>query len=169
MDLHAINDAAHSQLLASLATLRNCIESCPSDEWDKSHGDYPFSQVAFHALFYFDYYLSEGDEDFKAQAFHIQNKAVFADYEELEDRKAKNLYERPFLKRYCDHCAAKADDRLRGRSYEELAEACAYPWRNMSRLELFIYTARHTQHHAAQLGLRLQSITGQEMKWVSKG
>ena len=32
-----------------------------------------------------------------------------------------------------------------------------------------IFTARHIQHHAAQLGLRLQLRSGVEMRWKSSG
>jgi hypothetical protein len=40
---------------------------------------------------------------------------------------------------------------------------------NLALGELLIYITRHTQHHAAQLGLRVQQITGQELKWIRAG
>ena len=35
-----------------------------------------------------------------------------------------------------------------------------------TRAELSIQVTRHVQHHAAQLGLRVQLITGKELDWV---
>jgi hypothetical protein len=43
------------------------------------------------------------------------------------------------------------------------------PYKNMLLMELLIEIARHIQHHAAQLGLRIQQITGKELQWVNSG
>ena len=42
-------------------------------------------------------------------------------------------------------------------------------WKNMTKIERYLNSIRHIQHHAAQLGLRLQFITGKEMDWLSRG
>jgi hypothetical protein len=63
-----------NQMMAALATLNQCIQNCPDNEWHKSHNDAPVSQVLFHTLFYADFYLSPSENEFKSQLFH--NTAV---------------------------------------------------------------------------------------------
>jgi hypothetical protein len=105
--MHALKIIIQSQILASLATLGQCIENCPDHEWNETHHDAPFSQVLFHTLFFLDYYFSSDEIQFKNQVFHIQNKAMFRDYEELIDRKAENIYTRDEIKRYFQFCYEK--------------------------------------------------------------
>ncbi len=164
-----ITDIVDKQFGAALCTLKYCFDKCPVDEWQKTHGDYPFSQVVYHTLFYTDLYLSTSLEAFKAQAFHQLNPALFKDYEELSDRLPVNLYSKDECLSYLRHCtdtcalvlSDKDDDDLYGRPLlrPELG----------TRLELHLYSLRHIQHHAAQLGLRLQLITGKELPWFWTG
>ncbi len=158
-----------SQLTASLVTLENSMADCPEAEWNQSHGDAPFSQVVFHTLFYCDFYLSESESGFRNQPFHKDNLAFFGDYEEQEDKLPVRLYDRESLVRYLDYCKKKVKIVLDALSQDQLGEAAVMRRSIFSRMELFIYLTRHIQHHAAQLGLRVQLLTGKEMKWVSKG
>jgi hypothetical protein len=79
-----IQTSIERQMLASLATLKACIENCPKEQLNGKHKDYPFSQVAFHALFYCDYYLSGSKDEFFNQDFHMANESIFDDYESSE-------------------------------------------------------------------------------------
>ena len=156
-------------MLASLATLKGCIINCPKDQFNARHNDYPFSQVIFHAVFYCDYYLSKGEEEFFQQYFHKENKSTFDDYEELEDRLPTKLYTYDFLISYINHCKVKIENVFSKIGEEELSERPAIRKDLNSRMELFIYVIRHIQHHAAQLGLRIQMVTKEEMKWIKRG
>ncbi|HET7838379.1 MAG TPA: hypothetical protein VFL04_01380 [Rectinemataceae bacterium] len=158
-----------SQLLAGLAMLKDCIDRCPEKDWHEGHGDYPFSRVAFHALFDCDYHLSEGERELKAQPFHQANRAAFGDYEELEDRGTKGMYDRGFVQSYFEHCRGKVEAAIEGRTAAELLVPNSDVRGNMTKLERYVNTIRHLQHHAAQLGLRLQFLTGKEMDWVARG
>jgi len=155
------------QLEAALSTLGHAIDTCPDAEWQRDHGDAPFSQVVFHALFYADFYLGRDSLPFKDQPFHGSHKEVFADYEEMEDRKPLRLYEKEFCRSYLAHCLAKTEAMLEKETLESLAGGSGIDFRHCSRMELYIYDGRHIQHHAAQLGLRIQQITGAEMRWFS--
>ena len=158
-----------SQTFAALAMLKDCIDRCPEKDWLESHGDYPFSRVVFHALFDCDYHLSDNQEQFMGQAFHANNRESFGDYEELEDRSPRILHDRDFLRRYHEHCVEKVERGFATRTDEELLVPNADIRGNMTKLERAVNVVRHLQHHAAQLGLRLQFITGEEMEWVSRG
>ena len=158
-----------SQLLAGLYMLKDCIDRCPEKEWNEIHRDYPFSQVVFHTLFDCDYHLCDNDEDFKEQIFHRKNRESFDDYEELEDRIPQHLYERDFINRYYLHCREKVVSAIETKTYTDLTIPNADVRKNMTKLERYVNLIRHLQHHTAQLGLRLQLATGEEMDWIARG
>jgi len=156
-----------SQITASLDTLKYCIDACPDTEWQQSHEDAPFSQVVFHTIFYADFYLGRDSEPFKEQPFHISHKDIFRDYEELEDKMPLNLYEKQFCLDYLSHCRSKLKAMMGAETAESLAGESGIDFRKVSRAELYVYNMRHIQHHAAQLGLRNQIVTGKELPWFS--
>jgi hypothetical protein len=161
--MNNVINCAKNQMLASLTTLRQCIETCPDSAWNEIHGDAPFSQAVFHTLFCMDFYLSPDEANFKNQPFHTRHTAMFKDYEELEYKKPVQVYTLDEIKTYLEFCRQKimsldVDDALKISTHK-----------NFSFLELYIYITRHTQHHAAQLGLRIQQIIGKELKWFSSG
>lgn len=171
-ETQADNILAHgiaSQMLASLYTLKDCMDRCPHPEWQEKHKDYPFSQVVFHVLFDCDLSLCDELGDIKTQEFHKSNGVFFADYEELEDKPRKRLYERDFLEKYYEFCLCKIKAVLESQGNEALLIPKSDIYHNMTRSERYINAIRHIQHHTAQLGLRLQYLDGQEMAWVSKG
>lgn len=160
---------ALNQYQAALCTLEQCLRFCPASAWDDSDKDYPFSQVLFHTLFYTDYYLGKNRGELTLQAFHGENKRHFRDYEELEDREPVYLYEQSFLELYLEHCLKKSEICLEAETEGSLAGPSGFERRNFTRMELHVYNIRHIQHHAAQLGLRIQYKTGRELAWVGSG
>ena len=123
----------------------------------------------FHTLFYIDYYLEDEESAFKEQEFQKSNASLFKDYEELEYKKAKNLYTKKECAFYLKHILKKCRMILDNSSDESLKEEASIRPTIGSKLELHIYSIRHIQHHSAQLGLRLQMLTGKEMAWFSSG
>jgi uncharacterized damage-inducible protein DinB len=162
--MNNLTKAIKDQMLASLCTLNQCIENCPNKEWNESHKDAPFSQVLFHTLFYLDYYLSLNENEFKEQDFHKANKNMFRDYEELDYKKAENIYTKEEIVIYMNFCHGKIDIIFEDIGDTQLEIKTNH--NNMILGEILMYTIRHTQHHAAQLGLRIQQITSQELKWI---
>jgi hypothetical protein len=154
------------QMMAALATLNQCIENCSDVEWEKPHGDAVFSQVLFHTLFYLDYYLSSKHE-FKLQQFHKENVSIFREYEEFEYKKAEQIYTRGEIRTYFNFCYKRIDEYFAKLEDNDLLAESGH--NKMKNMELLIYGIRHIQHHAAQLGLRIQQVTGKELDWVSSG
>ena len=166
------NAAAHglaSQLLAGLDMLKDCIDRCPVAQWNEPHNDYPFSQVVFHTLSDCDYNLCASPEAWHAQDFHRHNRAFFPDHQSIEDQVLRNAYEREVIYRYYTHCRERVVEVVEPQTLADLTAPNADIDRNMTRFERYVNGIRHVQHHAAQLGLRLQGITGTEMEWISRG
>jgi hypothetical protein len=158
-----------AQYKAALATLGQALERCPDGDWHETDGDYPFSQVVFHALIFTDLYLEAEPGQLESQRFHQENRKFFQDYEELKPVEPTKVYDRGGCKRYLAFCTEKCDRVVGAETEESLFGPSGFDGRPPTRLELHIYNIRHIQHHAAQLGLRLQHITGRELDWVKRG
>lgn len=166
------NQIAHdlaSQLLAALFTLRDCIDRCPDAKLHEKHNDYPFSQVVFHILFDCDYCLCGNKEDLPKQQFHMNNQKTFFGYEELHEAPRTRLYERDFINGYYEYCLHKVEGMAEAMTNSEMLVKNGDIYGTMTKLERYINVIRHTQHHTAQLGLRLQFLANKEMEWVSRG
>ena len=108
-----------NQFEAAFCTLNMCIDRCPGAHWQTFVAKYKFCQVAFHTLFFADLYLGRNVQAFRGQTFHRDNESIFADYEELEDRAPQQVYDKPFIKAYLQHCRAKAARIIASESLEE--------------------------------------------------
>jgi hypothetical protein len=158
-----------NQYEASLSTLMFCANNCPDSHWNALVARYPFNQTLFHTLFFADYYLSSDEDSFRLQSFHIENRDLFSDYEQLEDREPKSLYSREQIELYGDFCRSKAAVTIREESEERLCARTGFPHKSFSRAELHVYNIRHIQHHAAQLILRLRIDTHVDIPWFGSG
>ena len=130
---------------------------------------YPCSQVVFRTLFVAEYYLGPDGTSFGRQPFHRDNARFFDDYEQLEDREPEAHYDRISIKKYMDHCRTKASEVIASETADTLSASAGFARRNFSRSELYVYTIRHIQHHAAQLSLRLRIEADQNVPWVGSG
>jgi hypothetical protein len=167
--LKTIQELLLHQFEAALCTLGTCVDRCPESAWHARVGNLAFCQLAFHTLFYTDFYLGPDEESFRRQLFHQEHGDIFRDYEELEDRPQVLLYDKTSIAIYLEHCRNKAAHEITSETADSLAARCGFPRRNMSRAELYVYNLRHIQHHAAQMSLRLRLDFGESIPWVESG
>jgi len=158
-----------NQFEAALCTLGKCIDACPDANWNARVGNLAFCQVAFHTLFFTDYYLGPNEDEFRRQPFHLQNSDFFRDYEELADHAPRLLYDRPGIQNYVAYCRQRALAAIAAETAESLSGRCGFGRNTFSRAELHVYNIRHIQHHAAQLSLRLRIDAGVDIPWVGSG
>ena len=156
------------QLLLCLYMLKDCIDRCPDNEWNECHKDYPFSRVVFHTLIDCDLNLSDNEKELKDQEIHKKYRYEFGEYEELEGRISERTYSRDFIEKYYMHCIGKVVSVFIAKIDNVLLSPNSDYYGSMTKMERYINCIRHTQHHAAQLGLRLQFITGKEMNWIGR-
>jgi uncharacterized damage-inducible protein DinB len=67
------------------------------------------------------------------------------------------------------HVRAKAARAIAAETAESLAGPSGFDWVKIPRGELYIYSIRHVQHHAAQLILRLRQGGPQDIPWFRSG
>jgi len=156
------------QFEAALSTLRLCLERCPDEHWTGTVGNYPFWHVAYHALFYGDFYLSPNKEAFQPREFHREDYQSF-DRSPHNPRLAVVPYERDVLLGYAAHCHEKAGAMMAAETAESLAGLSGFPWYDIPRAEMWIVNHRHVHHHAAQLSLFLRNSAGIAIPWVGTG
>ena len=168
--LETYKQSIANQLDAALCMLDLCVERCPDAMWNGRVGNLAFCQVAFHTLFFTDFYLGGPDEEsFRNQPFHVANRHIFRDYEELEDRVQVLLYDKPGIKAYCGHCRNKASQVIAAETEDSLQAPVWIRAKGVLRAELYVVNIRHIQHHAAQLSLRLRLDAKESIPWVASG
>ncbi len=159
--------AIRRQFHASIDMLDNAMQACPDTVWASSlgQGRREFWSLAFHVLFFLDFYLSPHDEsDFRPPPpFGLEE---FAD----EVVAAEPPYTKEQLSAYVEHCRERLDAVMAEMTEEWTTSPCPMPYRAMSNGELLLYNLRHVQHHAAQLNMLLRQMTNSAPPdWVSKG
>ena len=158
-----------NQFSPALCTLNACIEACPYSAWNAPVGGRIFCQVAFHTLFFADYYLQPNEEGLEQQPFHLQHKAMFRDYEELQDREPESLYDKADVLEYVQFVRGKADRVIGSETETVLSGPSGFERRSFTRAELHPYNMRHIQHHAAQLSLRSRLDFDIDIPWFRTG
>jgi hypothetical protein len=167
--LNLLQQILINQFEAALCALDHSVARCPKELWNAPVARYPLCQVAFHALFFTDYYLEKTPATLREQNFHQANSAFFADYEQLEDREPVALYPLEQIRSYATYCRQKAVATITAETEADLAAQCGFPPKLFSRAELHVYNIRHVQHHAAQLILRLRIDSAVDIPWMRSG
>jgi hypothetical protein len=153
------------QYVAALDMLENAIRACPEPVWDEAVTPVPqrFWYLAFHTLFWLDFYLSESEVGFAPPApFTLGEMDPAGVYPE-------RAYTKPELLDYLAHGRAKLRRALRSLDEARASGRCGVAAREMSVFELRLYDMRHVQHHAAQLNLILRQRTDSAPRWVGQG
>jgi len=157
------------QFAAAIQTIRFAIEACPDQLWDDRSDGSPFWHLAYHALYYVDFYLSDDAETFKATDFH-EDKAQFlpGDYREYGGivTTPEKAIGKDQLLGYADHCLRKCDEVFEKLTEERVRERCGFWWYKLNVGEFLLNSLRHTQHHAGQLALILRRRADIGIDWL---
>ncbi|HXF81604.1 MAG TPA: DinB family protein [bacterium] len=156
-----------SQGEAALAMLRQCVAACPTEQYEGRIARDTFRTVAYHTLFWTDYYLSPGEQAFELSDIHQcgGDDRVLASSPGLPQHETLA---------YADACREKLGRVLAAETLETLGAPCGFSRLSFSRGELYIYTLRHIQHHTGALSayLRRTSPSLQDraaLRWVRAG
>lgn len=145
------------QFGAAIDMLAQPLRACPDALWRERVWNVPYAEfwnVAYHALFWLDLYLTGTAEGFAPPPpFTL---------DELDPE--GHLPERPFtrdeLLSYLGYARNRCCALLEGLTDEQASRRFSFRWGEMSYLELQLYSLRHVQEHAAQLSLLLGQKLG---------
>ncbi len=162
MEMEILKPTLWSQFGASIDMLENCIAACPDVLWGRRDRKPQYWYVAYHALFWLDFYLTESSEGFTPP------KPFTLSELDPAGRMPERIYTKSELRAYLEHCREKCISRLESLTDEIALQRCAFPGLNMSVLELHFYNTRHVQHHAGQLAVIIRGELDQNVPWATK-
>lgn len=153
-----------SQFGAAIDMLENAIRACPGEVWSgrSKQPDNDFWLIAYHTLFFLDYYLSDSEKGFAPpQPFTLS---------QLDPARVlpERVYTKEELLTYLEHGRQKCRKLISGLTEEKAHQRAGFERRDMTVVELLWYNMRHAQHHAAQLNLTLRQTVDSAPRWVSK-
>ena len=157
------------QFAAAIQMIRAAIESCPDELWDDRGNGTPFWHLAYHALFYVDFYLSDDEKTFRAMDFHEDTAQYLpGDYREYGGivTTPEKAFHKDQLLGYADHCLRKCGETFEKLSDERALERCGFWWYELNVGEFLLNNLRHAQHHAGQLALLLRRRAGIGIDWL---
>ena len=149
------------QFGASIDMLENAVRACPDEVWEDAPPRQQFWYLAYHGLYFLDYYLSESDVDFAPPA-------PFTNSEAEPGVLPARTYTKDELLGYLAHGRKKCRARIDALTEETAHRPCGFSGRDLTAAELLLYNMRHVQHHTAQLNLILRQKTDSAPRWVSK-
>jgi len=149
------------QYSAALDTLENAIATCPDELWGNRAKQPEFWYMAYHTLFFLDFYFSDSEEKFAPPAPFKLSELDPAGI--LPDR----IYKKEELLTYLAYGSNKCRDYIKSLTDESNSKPSVMR-PAVTETELLLYTMRHVQHHAAQLNLILRQETNSAPGWVSR-
>lgn len=152
-----IQEATWTQFGASIDMLRNAINMCPAENWNTESN---FWYIAYHTLFWLDYYLTLNPEEFEPPVPFTLSE--FESNGEMPER----CYTKQELIGYLEFGRRKCHDLIYSLSDSKASSHYINPTKNYSVYEIILYNLRHVQHHAAQLNLLLRQEIDNAPKWV---
>jgi hypothetical protein len=160
MDVKA---ALKGQYHAALATLKQAIEPCPAELWVCDDVPAPFWQVAYHTLFFTNFYLMASREAFLQGGGWPGGRMYL---EDLGHRQAGDEppYSQAEMLAYWQFCDDLVDPAVEQCDLD--AAECGFPWYPLPKLDHQLVNIRHIQHHAAVLASRLKHAGGPSVGWV---
>lgn len=160
MDIIKFNEISQKQMGAAIESLEKAIIECPDEHWgDLSHHT-EFWYIAYHTIFFLDFYFSESRDNFTPPApFSLS---------ELDPSGAlpERVYTKDEILTYLNHGRDQINKIVSDLTDEKADEPFAFGSLDLSFAELILYKIRHVQHHAAQLNLILRQKIDSAPRWI---
>jgi hypothetical protein len=156
------------QFGAAITTLENALRACPDELWrehlwqEQDNADFAaYWYIAFHTLFWLDFYNSETYASFAPPAPFTMSEA------DIDGVLPERVYTKAELLTYLEYGRAKCRARIASAPDLLAMQQVRSDWDDMTIAGLFMYNMRHVQEHAAQLSLFLGQKIGNAPGWVS--
>ncbi len=157
-----LNKYLFAQFGASIEMLENAIDLCPEKVWSQKNDFSDFWYIAYHTIFWLDFYLTELPDNF--QPFNdfgiteLDPKGILPD----------KIFSKSELKTYLEHCKKKCNATIENINENSADKVYKFGTLELAFFELILYNMRHVQHHTAQLNLMLRQQIDSAGKWVRR-
>ena len=155
-------DAINEQYGAAIAMLKKNLKMCPKEVWDDRTSGPPFWQVAYHVMWYLDWYLSDSKqarESFKSKYGEELSQDL--------NKSSEITLTRTQLLDYLSDIKEKTKIRFEKVTSDELLQSSLFEWHGSSVLSSLLYNLRHLMLHIGALNLRLHNKGVKFENWVS--
>ena len=156
-----------SQFEAALAMLAQCVRRYPESLWESKVAELTARQIAYHTLFFVDFYLTSNAEAFVLRGLHLVGG------DEREPVNSPGLDQSDTLT-CLDACLQKLRAVMATETEGTLNGPPGFDGCPFTRGEMHLYNLRHVQHHTGQLSSHLRRLVPEcrghsELKWISSG
>jgi hypothetical protein len=164
MTLNIIKNALNEQYGAAIEMLKQNLKACPKEVWDDRTDGPPFWHVAYHAMWFLDWYLSDSKK--ARENFKSKFGGVSSHLEQLN--KTPDIILTPHqLFDYLSEIKQKAKNRFENLASDELNRPSIFDWHGNSVLSSILYNLRHLMLHIGALNLRLHRKGVKLDNWIS--
>ncbi|MEJ1240290.1 DinB family protein [Chryseolinea sp. T2] len=165
MILTLFKESLWQQFGAGINMLRNAITMWPDEKWEHPR---KFFDMAYHTLFFLDYYLTNPPEGFNPPLpFTLLSEMP---QDRIDDIMPDRVYTKQEMLDYADACRKKCYAVIDGLTEENIQARWIEPdgSRNLLMIEMVMLNMRHVQHHAAQMNMMLRNEIGDAPGWISR-
>ena len=142
---------------AAIDMFENAVAKCPPEIWDDER---KFWYIAYHTLFFLDYYLDKDPDNFTTpQPFNMNEM-------EIDEVMPKHPFTKKELLGYVEHCRKKAHGLISGFNDAGASSRWKNQYREYSMFEMQLYNMRHVQEHAAELSMLIVQNGGSTSGWI---
>ena len=164
--IEVIRQSLIGQYEAVLRMMHECVRSCPPQHFEGKIANDTFRQIAYHTLFWLDYYLGESEDAFVLRELNLRGG------DERSPTLSPGLSQAETLE-YALLCRRRIQESISTESEASLSGQAKFRRRKISRLEHHIYNIRHVAHHNGAMCAYLRRVdVGMDMKslpWVGTG
>jgi hypothetical protein len=155
-----MKEALRQQFGAAIDALAAAVRACPDVEWVAGERWHQPWYIAYHTVFWLDYYLAEADPAYRPPAPFTLGELEADAFPEHEATRAELL-------EWLQSCRAALAARL-STLPEDGTEGrpCRLGWGTVGAVELLLYNLRHVQHHTGQLNLLVRRSGHAPPPWI---
>jgi hypothetical protein len=165
MSIEIIKNALNEQYGAAITMLKQNLKSCPKELWDDRTYGPPFWHVAYHAMWFLDWYLS--DSRITRENFQSKFGDEVRHFEQLTANNIKDAVLTPKqLLEYLSEIKENAKNRFEKITLDDLSQPSVFDWHGNSVLSSLLYNIRHVMLHIGALNRRLHRKGVELDNWV---
>ena len=157
-----VSNGIQEQYGAAIEMLNQAITECPEKLWNRQDTGPPFWQIAYHTLYYLDFYLGNSKKE------RTEFKPFFpnSNRENLGTKPTKGNLTRVQMLEYLSYVKEKTTTKFKEMTMETLVEETAFEWHGKDKFSTLFYNLRHVMLHVGALNSLLVR-NGVKTKWVS--
>ena len=166
MRFEIIKDALNEQYGAAIGMMKQNLKICPKEVWDDRTRGPPFWHVAYHAMWFLDWYLSDSKK--ARESFKSKFGDSSSHFEQLAVNNIRDVVLTPKqLIEFLSEIKEKAKNRINNLTSDELTKPSIFDWHGNSVLSSLLYNLRHIMLHIGTLNLRLRRKGVKLDNWVT--